>query len=1072
MLLPLCNHQPSLPLKTFTNPSSPIFFFYPSPLRKTLLSPNPQPSKALLLRASAAAAAETDTQSLPQSAIQRIADKLRSLGYVDGDDKEEPKETLSPNTNHISPGEIFIPLPKHLPKCRVGHTIDPSWSTPENPVSEPGSGKHIQRFHELRREVWKKKEKEKVKRKGEERERVPTLAELTLSEEELRRLRAIGIGLKKKLKVGKAGITEGIVNGIHERWRRVELVKLVCEDLCRLNMKRTHDLLERKTGGLVIWRSGSNIILYRGANYKYPYLFSDNNPTNDSSAATSPDSCMDSGFHVPKQSFSSGMDDVNSTGRNLSNMAKPPLIQGVGSPNHVRSPLPGEAQLADESDRLLDGLGPRFTDWWGYDPLPIDADLLPAVAPGYKRPFRLLPYGMKPKLTNDEMTILKRLGRPLPCHFVLGRNRKLQGLAASIVKLWEKCEIAKIAVKRGVQNTNSELMAEELKLLTGGTLLSRDKEFIVFYRGKDFLPAAVSSAIEEWRKCGIHGVKHRTDYSPSIVTTQEHKLRTMECGSEDECNGINDQKPNLVSEQRKRTTEAAIRRTSTKLHMALAKKAKAEKLLADLEQEEIPQQPKIDKEGITEEERYMLRKDGLRMKPFLLLGRRGVFDGTVENMHLHWKYRELVKIIFSGRSIEEIYGIARTLEAESGGILVAAERVSKGYAIIMYRGKNYKRPACLRPRTLLNKREAMKRSIEAQRRESLKLHVLKLGRNIDELRLQLAKDKETNSTQTAEESKLQLVNEHVTNKMQFAENKRSDTDIETDYLSYSVTSAYNQENVEARERHGTDSTSFNSNESRESTQQDIHRDFSLKYKDKEGDTFDLTEPEPFSELVFKETNEVMDMNGEGGDVESTTCPDNLRSQGQTSFSHIVNAEPHFYENKTTAPSVESPKSESELSVQRAVENGSNGIPFRGARLSIRDRLLLRKQALKMKKRLVLAIGKSNIDIGVAKAIKAHFQKHPLAIVNVKGRAKGTPVQEVVSKLEQVTGAVLVSQEPSKVILYRGWGAAEEPGQTVEKKRRDVRKTSAGKDGPRSVISPELMSAIRLECGLRCEQEEE
>lgn len=86
-------------------------------------------------------------------------------------------------------------------------------------------------------------------------------------------------------------------------------------------------------------------------------------------------------------------------------------------------------------------------------------------------------------------------------------------------------------------------------------------------------------------------------------------------------------------------------------------------------------------------------------------------------MHLHWKYRELVKIISNGRSIEDIHGVARTLEAESGGILVAVERVSKGYAIIMYRGKNYKRPASLRPQTLLNKREAMKRSLEAQRRE-------------------------------------------------------------------------------------------------------------------------------------------------------------------------------------------------------------------------------------------------------------------------------------------------------------------------------------------------------------------
>lgn len=44
-----------------------------------------------------------------------------------------------------------------------------------------------------------------------------------------------------------------------------------------------------------------------------------------------------------------------------------------------------------------------------------------------------------------------------------GRNRHHQGLAASIIKLWEKSLVAKIAVKRGVQNTNNELMSEELK---------------------------------------------------------------------------------------------------------------------------------------------------------------------------------------------------------------------------------------------------------------------------------------------------------------------------------------------------------------------------------------------------------------------------------------------------------------------------------------------------------------------------------------------------------------------------------------------------------------------------------
>lgn len=45
-----------------------------------------------------------------------------------------------------------------------------------------------------------------------------------------------------------------------------------------------------------------------------------------------------------------------------------------------------------------------------------------------------------------------------------GRNRNHQGLATSIIKLWEKSLLVKIAVKRGIQNTNNKIMAEELKV--------------------------------------------------------------------------------------------------------------------------------------------------------------------------------------------------------------------------------------------------------------------------------------------------------------------------------------------------------------------------------------------------------------------------------------------------------------------------------------------------------------------------------------------------------------------------------------------------------------------------------
>lgn len=84
----------------------------------------------------------------------------------------------------------------------------------------------------------------KEKKREEKRKRVPTLAELSLTDGEILRLRELGYQMKQKIKVGKAGVTEGIVNGIHERWRRSEVVRVVCEDLCRINMKRTHDILE------------------------------------------------------------------------------------------------------------------------------------------------------------------------------------------------------------------------------------------------------------------------------------------------------------------------------------------------------------------------------------------------------------------------------------------------------------------------------------------------------------------------------------------------------------------------------------------------------------------------------------------------------------------------------------------------------------------------------------------------------------------------------------------------------------------------------------------------------------
>ena len=81
-----------------------------------------------------------------------------------------------------------------------------------------------------------------------------------------------------------------------------------------------------------------------------------------------------------------------------------------------------------EYNSLLDGLGPRFEDWWGTGVHPVDADLLPQTIPGYKTPFRLIPVGMRSHLTNAEMTNLRKLAKSLPCHFALGKDKHLKSL--------------------------------------------------------------------------------------------------------------------------------------------------------------------------------------------------------------------------------------------------------------------------------------------------------------------------------------------------------------------------------------------------------------------------------------------------------------------------------------------------------------------------------------------------------------------------------------------------------------------------------------------------------------------
>ncbi|KAK6923543.1 RNA-binding, CRM domain [Dillenia turbinata] len=183
-----------------------------------------------------------------------------------------------------------------------------------------------------------------------------------------------------------------------------------------------------------------------------------------------------------------------------------------------------------ESDRLLDDLGPLRIDWWTPKPLLVDADMLPEVIPGFRPPFRMCPPDVRPTLTDDELTYLRRIAHPLPTHFVLGRNQKLQGLAVAILKLWEKSIIAKIAINWGCANANHKKMASEFKassfsVLTRGVLILCNKYFIIFYRGKDFLLHVIANVIEngenELKKGQIHEKGAQMEALKSILVNKQ-----------------------------------------------------------------------------------------------------------------------------------------------------------------------------------------------------------------------------------------------------------------------------------------------------------------------------------------------------------------------------------------------------------------------------------------------------------------------------------------------------------------------------------------------------------------------
>lgn len=167
-----------------------------------------------------------------QNAIDRIVLRLRNLGLGLEDEEGEV------DSNDESNDEVMAALGEE----KLGDLLKREWIRPDTILEES----------EDEDEMVLPWEKEEHKDEGEmvrgglakRRPKAPSLAELTIEDGELRRLRRMGMYLRERINVPKAGITQAVLDKIHDKWRKQELVRLKFHEVLAHDMKTAHEITE------------------------------------------------------------------------------------------------------------------------------------------------------------------------------------------------------------------------------------------------------------------------------------------------------------------------------------------------------------------------------------------------------------------------------------------------------------------------------------------------------------------------------------------------------------------------------------------------------------------------------------------------------------------------------------------------------------------------------------------------------------------------------------------------------------------------------------------------------------
>nr|XP_009779436.1 PREDICTED: uncharacterized CRM domain-containing protein At3g25440, chloroplastic-like [Nicotiana sylvestris] len=164
---------------------------------------------------------------------------------------------------------------------------------------------------------------------------------------------------------------------------------------------------------------------------------------------------------------------------------------------------------------------------------------------------------------------------------------------------------------------------------------------------------------------------------------------------------------------------------------------KEERLLEALKKVEPKEKSEAthDPEILTPEEHFYFLKMGEKYKNYVPVGRRGIYQGVILNMHLHWKKHQTLKVVVKTFSREEVKEIAAELARLSGGIVLD---IQDDNTIIMYRGKNYSQPPTeiMSPRSTLSRKKALDKSKYRDGLRAVRRYIPRLEQDLELLRLQ------------------------------------------------------------------------------------------------------------------------------------------------------------------------------------------------------------------------------------------------------------------------------------------------------------------------------------------------